>query len=376
MMNILIAMNSFKGSLSAIEASKIVSDAIATVDATICTYSLPLVDGGTGSLEAWAHLLGLKPQLVASVDALNRPLEAPILVGNSIGYIEMASASGLHLIDLDDRDIHRATTYGTGLLINSALERGCKTIYLGIGGSATHDLGTGILRALGVRFLDKNGQELTEPREMVQVATIDTSQLNPLTREVEFIILCDVNNPLLGKTGAAYTFGPQKGAHTQVDLTRCEGLSEIFTEYFKARGIMIGLEPGDGAAGGIPALLRPLLNAKVRSGADFTAEIARLEEQIAAADLVITGEGQFDEQSFYGKGPGTVIELCQSRKKPVLILTGGYRNVPESIIGCSILAIAPHLATLEEALTNSSQWLKGTTINSIKLFIMGSQIVK
>jgi len=361
-------MNSFKGCLSALEATDIVSEAISHLDKRIEVDKIPLVDGGTGSLEAWSHILQLKTTKVWTVDPLNRPIQASLLINGQTAYIEMALASGLHLLLPDEYNVLQATSYGTGLLIKEAISKGCKHIYLGLGGSATHDLGTGILQALGVVFLDTDYNVLHTPEELINFKYIDDSGIKELSDDIKFTLLCDVNNPLLGPLGAANVFAPQKGAKSEKLILSCEELSKRFASYFNERHMIVGDKPGDGAAGGIPALLRVFCNAEIASGVLFTADISELPSKLAKSDLVITGEGSFDEQSFYGKGPGTIIDLCQGAQTPVLILTGGYKNIDiAGLKKTSIFSLLPHPATLEESMANVRIWLYQTALNAIRL---------
>ncbi len=368
-MNILVSMNSFKGCLSALAASGIVANELQKLNGVHNVDLMPLVDGGTGSLEAWAHLMHLDCTYIDTVDPAGYRLRAPILVQDQTAYIEMASSSGLHL-NRGSVDILQKNTYGTGLLIRRAIELGCQTIYVGLGGSATHDLGTGILQALGVKFHSASGQELTTPRELLQLDHINDEALRNVNDRVRLYLLCDVNSPLTGPLGAAAVFAPQKGAVNDTIISECERLSQVFVNYFADLGITIGDKPGDGAAGGIPALLRTMLNAQTLSGVAFTASLVNLADNIENYDLIISGEGQFDEQSFYGKGPGYLIELCSDRV-PVIILTGSYKHIVSSYDNLSIFSIIPHPASLAEALNQAEGWLADTARNAVKLFING-----
>lgn len=367
-LNILISMNSFKGCLSALEGNNIVKNTLKDYNFNI--HQVPLVDGGTGSLEAWSYILKKQVQYVNTQNPINKTIKAPIIIDNNKAYIEMAQASGIHLTN-KKIDILKKTTYGTGLLIKYALQKGCTDIYLGLGGSATHDLGTGIMRALGVKFYNSNSQELHTARDMLHLHHINTSELSINAQRANFTLLCDVNNKLCGEYGAAKVFAPQKGAYSEQLVNECELLSTVFVNYYKKQGIEFGKNSGDGAAGGIPALLSTLLNVKIKSGADYVLELCKVPQKIANFDLVITGEGRFDEQSFYGKGPGAIVELASKHMIPTIILAGGYRNIKSSYKNVSLFSIVPYPCKLQSSFNNAANWLQDSALNAVKLFING-----
>lgn len=370
-MKVLVAMNSFKGSLSALEACSIVSNGIRDVRPDITIFESPLTDGGTGSLAVWSKLLDIAPVTLATVDPLGRSIKAPVLINGECVYIEMAQASGLHLLRPNELDVLGCSTYGTGLLIRQALKLGCRRIFVGLGGSATHDLGSGILRALGASFLDSDGRCLETPQELLRLDSIDDSGIVPAAQEAEFVLLCDVTNPLLGTHGAAMTYAPQKGANSKAKVALCESISQAVVRCLRRRGIEVGCQPGDGAAGGIPTLMRGLLTASVESGSEFTARLSGLDESIMQADLIVTGEGSFDHQSYYGKGPGFVIGKATMADKPVAVLTGQSFMTPEAKSKVSVFTINQRLTTAAEAFDNAALWLRLTASQVAKLFFLG-----
>lgn len=376
-MKLLIAMNSFKGSLSATQATSIVEKAACEtgIDKEDL-LKVPMVDGGTDSLDVWHRFLDTKINELRTVDPLGNPIKTTILVDkkNNKAYIEMARASGVHLIDPSPKTIFEATSFGTGVLIRKAIEKGFKEIFLGIGGSATHDLGTGILRALGVKFYNKNKEELKTPEELFSLNSIDYSKLDNLPKDLRITFLCDVNNKLLGDKGAAYTYAKQKGANSEKLIAKCESLSELFYNHFKANyDIEIGNKAGDGAAGGLPSIIRVLMNAELMSGASFLFDIVNLEDTLREFNLVITGEGAFDSQSFFGKGPGYLIDRARKVNAFTLVLSGKvdsevFKNQDNNI---SFFSINNSLESIEQALKNTEINLYNTAKNALSLYKAG-----
>jgi len=376
-MKILIAMNSFKGSLSATEASDVVERAaFETGFIKKNTFKVPMVDGGTDSLEVWSNFLEVNPTKITTVDPLKNPLETTILIDkkNSKAYIEMAKASGLHLIEASLKTLFKATSYGTGVLILKAIDKGAKDIFLGIGGSATHDLGTGILRALGVKFYNKDKEELETPEELFYLDSIDYSSLDNLPKDLKITFLCDVNNRLLGSNGAAYTYAEQKGAVTEGLIKKCEKLSEILFKHFKRNyNIEIGNKDGDGAAGGLPSIIRVLINAELRSGASFLYDIVNLDNIMEEVSLVITGEGAFDSQSYFGKGPGYLIGKAKEFNKHTLVLSGKIESevYEKELKNISFLSINNSLESIDKAIKYTERNLFYTTKNTLNLYKAG-----
>lgn len=359
-MKILIAINAFKGSLSALEASQVTECAIKSFSEEFNPEILitPIADGGTGSLEVWNYFLGLPLYFVDSVDALGNYIKGAFLYDsiNKRAYLEMAQTSGVHLIKPSPKTLGKANTYGVGLVLMEALRLGAEEIYIGIGGSATHDLGTGVLRACGVKFLDKNSKQLKTPNELKRFTSIDFSEMSPLFDSVKLKILCDVDNTLLGLQGAAYVYARQKGAFTDFHIEKCEDLSRRFVEYFAEHNIQIGGLPGDGAAGGFASILRHFTNTEMLSGMDFLEQLSNIKEKIEAVDLIITGEGRFDKQSYYGKGPGYIVREAESKGRPVLIFTG-LKSKDEVTVSQSseIICINPENLTHAEALERADR---------------------
>lgn len=315
-MRVLIATDKFKGSLTAREAAEAIAAGLPKdAEATLC----PIADGGEGFTGAMLDALGGRWVEVETVDALMRPVTARYgITETGLAVMEMASASGFELIEAKDRDILKASTYGTGLMIrDAAKQKGVEQILIGIGGSATNDGGVGMADALGVLLLDRDEEPLPPyPSGLGNLAIIDRDQLVSLP---PIHVACDVDNPLLGEKGATAIFGPQKGA-TQEEQVMLENYLSRLVELTNAEDI--SKQPGAGAAGGLGFGLIYFLGAELHSGFDLVAESLELEKQILAADLVITGEGSLDAQSLSGKGPVGVAKLANSLGKPVVGVAG------------------------------------------------------
>jgi glycerate kinase len=324
-MNILIAPNAFKNALSAQDAAQAIADGFKQ-SGLGCTCKLfPVGDGGdgTGSLII-EHLKGTK--INAQVhDALGREINSGFgLIDNGhTAVIEMADASGMRLLKADALKPMLTSTYGTGELIKQALDKGVTKIIIGMGGSATVDGGAGILNALGVRFLNADGKELKPiPAELIGLAKIDASNLDVRALKCEIIILCDVDNKLLGDDGAAAVFGPQKGA-TADDVVKLDAMLTKFAAItLQQTGIDITGIKHSGTAGGAAAGLYSFLNAKLVAGAYQFLDLTGFNTALQDADIVITGEGSIDEQTLHGKAPAAVAALAKQKDLPVIGLAG------------------------------------------------------
>ena len=315
-MKIFLCPDKFKGSASSQEVISALTEGIKRVEADIALTSASISDGGEGfSLIASQHLKG-EWVTVESQDALHRPILCQYFVSDAVAYIDMSSTNGLVQISPEDRNAMRSSTYGTGLLIKHATEMSkVKQIYIGLGGSATNDAGSGMAAALGAKFIDHQGHELLPiPDELIHCSSIDTSNL---IKTPPIIAACDVNNPLLGENGATYVYGPQKG------ITELADTDGIITQLMLAgNGEISASVPGSGAAGGIAYGLLHYLGATLESGFTIVSSIINLEEQIANADVIITGEGSLDSQTLNGKGPHGVAMLAKQYSKRVFAIAG------------------------------------------------------
>ncbi len=319
-MRILVAPDSFKGSMSAVEVCDIMLRALqASLDG--CQVDcIPVSDGGEGTLDSFVFACGAK-LCSAEVTAPDyRRVEAKFAVMGDTAIIEMAQASGLPLTGSKNNPV-RATSYGTGELILAALDKGCKNIVLGIGGSATTDGGIGCLSALGVKFCNSAGETVSpDGCGMSEAVKLDVSGLVRGVSECSFTVLCDVNNPLYGENGAAYVYSPQKGADAETVAFLDSALRNYEKLVVGSTGVDCAHLPGSGAAGGMGYGLRAVLGAQLRAGAQTVFDICNFDSRAAQADVIITGEGRFDSQSLMGKVPAEVIK--RAGDKPVVVVCG------------------------------------------------------
>jgi len=315
-MHVLIANDKFKGSLSAGEAARAIADGLPSFcQPDIC----PIADGGEGFTDTMLAALGGRWVKCDTVDALHRPLKSRYLVTDTgLAVMEMASASGFELVAEEDRDILKSSTYGTGLMIRHAAgQKDVQRVLIGIGGSATNDGGVGMADALGVLLLDSEEEALSPfPSDLTNLAIIDRDQLIDLP---PIDVACDVDNPVLGPSGATAIFAPQKGA-SESD----QNILETFLAHLiKITGATdLSVKPGAGAAGGLGFGLMHFLNADLHPGFDLVSQALDLPARISAADLIITGEGSLDAQSLSGKGPVGVARLARDLGKPVFAMAG------------------------------------------------------
>ncbi|HEC44270.1 MAG TPA: glycerate kinase [Bacteroides sp.] len=324
-MKILIAPDSFKNALSALDVAHSLEKGILRSIPEAETRIVPMADGGEGTVESLIDATGGKRVNIRVKDPLSRDVESSfgITGDGSTAVIEMAAASGIQLIKPEEKDPWNTTTYGTGELIKAALDSGCRTILLGIGGSATNDCGSGMATALGVKFMDKNGNPVNQGGgALAEVERIDMGRLDPRIAESTILVACDVTNPLTGPQGASCVYGPQKGADDSMVKKLDENLSTFARVIKNQLGKEVGDIPGAGAAGGLGAGLIAFLDAKLVEGVPAIAERIGLEDDIKWADLVITGEGGMDFQTQYGKTPYGVAQIARKYNKPVIAVAG------------------------------------------------------
>lgn len=320
-MKVVLAFDKFKGSATAQQLNEAAQDSLCGLD-LIKTESVPVADGGDGTTAVLAA--NRKGQWVTAPTTGPLLQMAPVaaqyfLCDDGTALVEVAAASGLALLLPEGRDVMRATTLGTGLLMRDAMERGSRHIVLGLGGSATCDAAMGIMCALGAEFLDADGHHLFPCGESLErIAHIETFGIPQSVRECRFTLLTDVDNPLCGERGTARVFAPQKGASTE----QVEQLERGMVHVAGIVGEEIACSAGCGAAGGIPALMMHLLDCELLPGAPYVLANNGLEEALDGADLVITGEGRLDEQTLMGKGPGQVIKMACERSIPVVAVCG------------------------------------------------------
>jgi glycerate kinase len=369
-MQLLVVPDSFKESLSAKEVADAIARGIHSVDPEITVKQLPFSDGGEGALDLLQNLFEGELINTSTIDAMGRSIKAPYFrfADRKAAWIELSQASGLAQIEVDRRNPMLASTYGTGLQIRHALDHGAEEIYLGIGGSATNDGGTGILSALGGLFSDAEGEMLLPGGGfLTELDHIDVEAIP----QFQLKVACDVNNPLLGKQGATAVYGPQKGATPETEPQLEAGLANFSKHIELLTQKSVAEVPGAGAAGGCAAGLHGLLGAELVSGFELLAELSQLEEQIAASDLIITAEGRIDGQSLEGKLPVGVAKLAKKHDKPVVVLAGsiGEHLDPLYALGIdAVFSIQSKPCTLEESISNAAELLESTAQRVFKLY--------
>lgn len=320
MKKIVIVPDSFKGTLSSVEVCRLTEDVLKEKYPEAECVSIPVADGGEGTLDAFVYALGCEVIKLKAQNPVGEEIETSFAVTpDNAAIIEMAAISGITLID--PLSPLRASTYGTGEIIKAALDRGIREMYIGIGGSATNDGGTGCLEALGAKFYDKDGSPLSGNAEnLIKIEKIDLSAFDERIKECKITVLCDVENPLYGKNGAAYVFGPQKGATPQQVEYIDKGLEHLAGKTKELIGKDYSLVQGTGAAGGLGFALISYLGAKMQSGIKTVLDVCGFDEKIKGADLIITGEGKMDFQSVQGKVPFGVAQ--RAKGIPVTAIVG------------------------------------------------------
>jgi glycerate 2-kinase len=330
-MHILIAPNAFKNSLSAKEAAQAIEEGLRQSRLSFTAELFPVGDGGDGTGDLLMAKMGAVRIDAPAHDPLDMLRPSYFGLAPDVAVVEMANASGLRLIDAGERDPLRASSRGTGDLILAALAKEPGVILIGLGGSATVDGGTGILTALGIRFLDGDGRDLPpSPANLIRLASIDASSLDARLKTTMITVLCDVKNPLLGPEGAASVFGPQKGASPETVLLLETALQRFAYIVRQQLGIDIATLPMGGSAGGTAAGLHALLGARLVNGIDYFLDVTGFDEALAQTDLVITGEGSIDEQTLRGKAPFGVASRAKKIGLPVIAMAGRLPQTPSA----------------------------------------------
>ena len=315
-----MAPDKFKGSLTAIQVCDAIEKGLTRYNSSFDIKKIPLADGGDGSLEVIRPYLGLKSKTLSVLDPIMRPVSASYLYSSEAAYIEMAAASGINLLDKNERDCLKTTSYGTGQLIVDARKSGLKDIFLFLGGSATNDGGIGILEALGILPVSHGVRLDPVGENLPRITGFDDA--GQLFNDIRLTLVCDVMNPLYGKDGAAYVYGPQKGADEKAVRLLDGGLRNLADVIWRSRKIKVSEFPGAGAAGGVAAGLKAFFSVKIKQGIDSIMEIVKLPSEIDAADLVITGEGKFDSQTLQGKVVKGIYDLCLEKEKKLALVCG------------------------------------------------------
>lgn len=354
MKKIVIAVDSFKGSLSAQEVAANIELGIRDIYSDCQVISLPLSDGGEGLLDSIEPLVGAQTKECMVHDPIGRLIKARYLIHNDTAIIEMAQACGLTLLAESERNPMITNTFGLGEMIVDAINQGCHEFMIGIGGSATNDAGVGMLAALDFRFLDPNGViiETMGGQILAKIGAIDNSAVSESILNARFKVACDVDNPFSGPQGAAHIYAPQKGATPQMVEQLDLGLRNFAKIIDKSTGKNLQNIPGSGAAGGVGGAMVALLGAELSPGIDIVLDILRFEQVIADADLVITGEGKIDSQTTRGKAPMGVLNICKKHNIRVVALAGAVenRNQIDKIGFEKIYAVSPPEMPLNEAM--------------------------
>ena len=332
MKKVVLAFDSFKGSVSSKEITQTLQRAISSEWEDIDVVSFPIADGGEGTVEILADALGAESVCCTVHDPLMRSINAryAIVYDQHLAIMEMASAAGLPLLSEKERNPMFTSTYGVGEMVLDAVQKGCTHILLGLGGSATNDAGTGMLAAMGVSFLDKEGRTV-DPcgKTLKSIDKIDPTSMFSSLKNISFTIICDVDNPFCGENGAAYVFAPQKGASSDEVRELDEGLCHYRELILRQFGKDINLQAGAGAAGGMAGGLLPFLNVKLMPGSPTVLRLLGFENVIKEASLVVTGEGKVDRQTCMGKALQGILDLSKKHQIPVVAIGGAVEAVDE-----------------------------------------------
>lgn len=378
-MKIIIAPDSYKESLTAMEVAAAIEKGFKKKLPNAQYIKLPMADGGEGTVQSLVDASngGIEKSMVTA--PLGNQTEAfyGLMGDGKTAVIEMAAASGLHLVEPALRNPLLTTSYGTGELIKAVLDKGFKHIIIGIGGSATNDGGIGMAQALGAKMLDENGQEIGfGGGAIASLARIDTSSIDPRLNDIKLEVACDVDNPLCGEKGASHIFGAQKGATTQM----IEQLDSNLNHYADLLKLQIGADvkdiAGAGAAGGMGATLLALCNATLRPGIDIVMDAVDLGNIVADADLVITGEGRIDSQTIFGKTPVGVARTAKKYNIPVIGIAGCLSNDCDVVYDHgidSVFSVISAAVTLEDALENAAMNVENTACNIAALVSMNQR---
>jgi glycerate 2-kinase len=324
-LNILVAMDSLKGSLSSLEANKAIVEGLSQVSSDFKIQTVPIADGGEGTVEALVHSTHGQFFEKVVTGPLGQPVYARygILGDKTTAVIEIAEACGLPLLSVEERNPLYTTSFGVGELIIEAMAKGCDDFIIGLGGSATNDAGVGMLQALGYQFFNQEGAPIGfGGAELKSITRMDLSAVSNQVKDLKFRVACDVNNSLYGENGAAYIFGPQKGATAEMVKELDEGLRSFSAVVLEQTGKDLQQIPGAGAAGGLGAAFAGFLQAELESGVQLILDYAELEEKLQGVNLTITGEGKLDGQTSMGKAPAGIAQLSKKNGIPVIALAG------------------------------------------------------
>jgi glycerate 2-kinase len=378
---IIIAPDSFKGSLTAREAASAIELGVraAFPDANVDT--IPMADGGEGTLEALVASTSGKFVFAEAVDPLNRPIKGRygVLGDGTTAVIEMATVSGLLLLKKNELNPLFTSTYGTGQLIRHALESGYDKLIVGLGGSSTNDCGTGMAQALGVRFFRKDKSEILDKmcgRFLGDVASIDLSELFPAVQRSYVTAACDVKNPLLGERGTSFMYSRQKGATSDIADQLEKNMRSFIDIAEKSTGRQVRDIPGAGAAGGLGAGLMLFLGAELQPGIDIVMDACNFSERIKDADIILTGEGKIDNQTAFGKTIAGIASRANSLKIPVIAFGGIVENadILYELGVTKIISLCKEPASIEQAMTDAPMLLQKKVETVMQMYKKSSKI--
>jgi glycerate kinase len=385
-LQIVIAPDSFGGALDSVRVADAIAAGWSSVRRDDEVILRPMADGGEGTLAALAAALGdeAERRQVSTVDPLGRPIEADWLAldDGRGAFVEMAAASGLARLAFDERSadsVRRASTRGTGDLVRAALNAGVSRVTVGLGGSATNDGGSGLLRALGARFVDADGHDLAEGgAALANLDRIDGSGLDPRLAQVALVVASDVTNTLVGSSGASAVYGPQKGADPATVRELDDALARYGRAIEQATGRLVADLPGAGAAGGTTAALLGFTSAVLRPGVEVVAELIGLAAALESASLVITGEGRADEQTLHGKTAIGVASLARPRGTPVVLLCGALGPGAESLDAATALTVVQPIVdrpmSLDQAMADTERLLKAAAARLARSIGIGIEL--
>ncbi len=374
MIKVVIAPNALKDCLTTSEAADAIERGILKAFPDAETIKVPVADGGDGLLDALLTPLNGVCHTIEVTGPRYSKLQADFAYfpEQKTAIVEMAKASGLALLPLNKRDAEKTTSLGTGELIKAALSLDVTRILVGIGGSATCDGGIGLATALGIQFLDKDDRPV-KPRgkDLGEITRIDTSNQHPKLSTVKIEVVCDVDNPLLGKNGAAYVYGPQKGASPEQVKKLDSGLANLASIIKKDLGIDVTKISGGGAAGGIGAGMYAYFNAPLKPGIEIVLDLVKLQEKLQNTDLVLTAEGQMDNQTAFGKAPAGVAKCAKEKNIPCIAIAGAVKEDIDELhkIGINaVFSLCPAPVTLEDAIKNGATYLSRTAEQIARAF--------
>lgn len=380
-MKFLFASDSFKGTLSSEKIIDLLTRAAEDIFPGCETAGTLIADGGEGTVDA---VIAMTKGSMVEV-----PVHGPLMeetkafygkINEDSAIIEMAAASGLPMVPTELRNPLNTTTYGTGELIKDALDKGFRKISIAIGGSATNDGGMGAMAALGVKFLDKDGNALQGVgSDLAKVVKVDVSGIHPAVAETEFTVMCDVNNPLTGPDGATYTFGKQKGGTPEILEELEEGMKSYAAVVGEALGMDIDHIAGAGAAGGLGAALCGFLKANLKSGIETVLDLIHFDEMLEGVDVVVTGEGRIDWQSAFGKVPSGIGMRCKNKGIPAVAIVGGMGKGAEKIYEFGVESILPTIngaMDIEEALERAEELYQAAAERMFRFLKVGMSVAK